>query len=407
MTVYNMEIIAPEKTGIKLQSVSEITTKIKNLIESNFSHAYIFGEISNFKVATSGHAYFVLKDAEATIDAVMFREASRKLPMKPADGMQVNALGRISLYKPRGSYQIVIDTMEPRGLGSLFIEFNKLKEKLAKEGLFDEIYKKPIPFIPRKIGIITSPTGAAVRDMLRVIYSRFSPEVVIFPVKVQGDEAKAEIKNAIECANQRNDIDVIILGRGGGSLEDLWAFNEEIVARAIFASEIPIISAVGHEIDFTIADFVADLRAPTPSVAAELVVPKKEDLRLMLQTLHIRLSNKIIAMVKQKRQILFHIKKRLISPKKRLEDMRLKIDDTTNKLNFLMKRMLENKTMTLKVHRENLRNLNPLAILDRGYSIVHDASGKIIKSSEHVQTGDSISVTLYTGALNCEVRSKN
>ena len=402
-----MEMVEVTKNGIKIQSVSEITTKIKNLLESNFSHAYIFGEISNFKVATSGHAYFVLKDAEATIDAVIFKDSLRKLSMKPEDGMQVNALGRISVYKPRGSYQIIVESMEPRGIGSLFAEFAKLKEKLAKEGLFDEIYKKPIPYIPRKIGIITSPTGAAIRDILRVIYSRFDPEVIIFPVKVQGAEAKDEIAKAIVCANQRNDIDVIILGRGGGSLEDLWSFNEEIVARAIFASEIPIISAVGHEIDFTIADFVADLRAPTPSVAAELVVPKKEDLRILLQTIFTRLSNKIIVSVKQKREILSHITKRLISPKKRLEDMRLKVDDMSNKLSFLLKGILERKKMILKVQSENLRNLNPLAILDRGYSIVQNREGKIIKSSENVIIGDLVNVTLCKGAIGCEVKTKN
>ena len=259
-------------------TVSEITAAVRGVLEDVFDAVWIEGEISNLRVPASGHNYFILKDGKAQIKCVMFRNYRSGLKFAPEDGDQVLLFGRVSVYEARGEYQVIVETMEPRGLGALQKAFEQLKEKLDKEGLFKDEKKKPIPEFPWKVGIITSETGAAVRDILNIMQRR-NPKVsvLLYPVKVQGDGAAEEIAEAIETMNQRKDVEVLIVGRGGGSIEDLWAFNEEVVARAIYKSKIPVISAVGHEIDFTIADFVADLRAPTPSAAAELAVPVLED----------------------------------------------------------------------------------------------------------------------------------
>ncbi|MEE9165043.1 MAG: exodeoxyribonuclease VII large subunit, partial [Nitrospinota bacterium] len=260
----------------QVYTVTEITRAIKFSLETEFPRVWIEGEISNLRIPSSGHMYLTIKDEESQIKVVMFRSGKSQLKFGPKDGDQVIVKGKITVYEPRGEYQIVIDYMEPKGIGALQLAFQQLKEKLSKEGLFDEELKKSLPLLPQKIGIITSPTGAAVRDILNIIDRRFpNVHILIAPVKVQGEGAAQEIAAAVKDLNKIKGVDVIIVGRGGGSIEDLWAFNEEVVARAIFESEIPVISAVGHEIDFTISDFVADLRAPTPSAAAELVVRDK------------------------------------------------------------------------------------------------------------------------------------
>ena len=269
-----------ESQSPKVYSISVLTEEIKDLLEENFDFVWVEGEISNFRKPTSGHCYMVLKDEKAQLRAVMFRTQSRYLKFTPEDGMKVLAQGRIVVYQPRGEYQIILDYLEPIGVGAFALAFEQLKKKLAAEGVFDEAIKKPLPFLPQRVAVITSPTGAAIRDFLKVIERRFANiEITIVPVMVQGDEAPKEIVEALKTVNRELDVDVIVLTRGGGSLEDLWAFNQEELARAIRASRIPVVSAVGHEIDTTISDLAADLRAPTPSAAAELVVVEKEAMK--------------------------------------------------------------------------------------------------------------------------------
>ena len=285
----NQEAFLKQKTE-KLFTVSEITRKIRTSLEHDFSNISIVGEISNIRRPSSGHVYLTLKDENAQIQAVVFRNTASKIKFELKDGMEIISYGSITVYEPRGQYQIIIDQIEPKGIGALQLAFQQLKEKLEKEGLFDVSRKKPIPFIPQKIGIVTSPTGAAIKDILNIIERRFANvEILLYPVKVQGDGAAEEIAEAIVELNKLPDIDVIIAGRGGGSLEDLWAFNEEVVARSIYNSTIPVISAVGHEIDITIADLVADIRALTPSEAGELVVPQKDLLLNILEKCKSRL----------------------------------------------------------------------------------------------------------------------
>ena len=274
----------------QVYSVSELTQRLKGLLETQFPDVWVAGEISNLRPATSGHLYFTLKDSNAQLRAVCFRSQARYLKFKPRDGVSVIARGRLSVYEARGEYQLLVELLEPAGLGALQLAFEQLKAKLAAEGLFDTARKKPLPVLPRTVGIVTSPSGAVIRDILRVLRRRYrNMNALLYPVRVQGEGAAQEIVQAIEHLNRRGGVDVMILARGGGSLEDLWAFNEEDVARAIAASRIPIISGVGHESDFTIADFVADLRAPTPSAAAELVVHRKQDFQaeLELSLIHI------------------------------------------------------------------------------------------------------------------------
>ena len=275
-----MNLMSSENQSPKVFTVSSLTEQIKDLLEENFDFIWVEGEISNFRKPASGHCYMVLKDEKAQLRAVMFRTQSRYLKFTPEDGTKVLAQGRIAVYEPRGEYQIILDYIEPVGVGALALAFEQLKKKLAAEGFFDEAIKRPLPFLPQKVAVITSPTGAAIRDFLKVIQRRFANiEITIVPVKVQGDEAAKEIVEALKTVNRELDVDVIVLTRGGGSLEDLCAFNQEELAHAIRGSRIPVVSAVGHEIDTTISDLAADLRAPTPSAAAELLVVEKEALK--------------------------------------------------------------------------------------------------------------------------------
>lgn len=408
-------------------TVSELTRDIKKLLETGFDSVWIKGEVSSFKSPSSGHFYFVIKDEHAILNCVMFRFRNQHLLFKIADGLEIICGGRITLYEPRGNYQLLVDIMEPVGLGALQLRFEQLKEKLEKEGLFSKEYKKEIPFLPQKIAIITSPTGAAIQDMLQIINRRFSNvEILLLPVSVQGENAAPEIVTALKKANEIGEHDVIIVGRGGGSLEDLWAFNEESVARAIFESKIPVISAVGHEVDFTISDFVADLRAPTPSAAAELVVKNKTDLQnYLLNTLE-HLRETYLKGVHIKRNRLTELSGRILSPKRKVENWRLRLADLQERLQYTLSQNIKNASSRLELLEPSLKiqikillerkrkyveqltailkNLNPLAILERGYSIAKTETNEIIRKSLQVQKGDFISVHLFEGTLSCEIK---
>lgn len=378
LRVSQAEILEPQKTPKpKIYSVSELTRGIRTLLEGTFPEVWVSGEISNFRSHTSGHFYFSLKDDQAHLSAVMFRGANAKLPFKLEDGLEVIAHGRITVYEVRGQYQIVVDHIEPKGIGALQLAFEQLKKKLQTEGLFDPAHKRPLPFLPKKIGIVTSETGAAIRDILNILQRRFpSVDVLLVPVLVQGEGAAREIAEGIRILNEREDIDVMIVGRGGGSIEDLWAFNEEIVARAIYNSKIPVISAVGHEIDFTIADFVADVRAPTPSAAAELVVPNRMDLVVQIEKL----------------------RHRLITLRLRFPDWLMRVDDWRGRLELAWKNAWERRSQHLKKLLSNLDHLSPLHILAKGYSVVQKVGAKIpLKSNQGLKIDDSIQITFHEG----------
>jgi len=437
----------------KIYSISELTAEIKSLIEDSFPFVWLSGEISNFRIPASGHYYFTLKDNASQISAVMFRGQQRQLKFEPEDGMSVTAMGRLSVYEPRGTYQIILEYLEPSGIGALQIAFEKLKRRLAAEGCFDDAFKKPIPFLPKSISVITSPSGAVIHDILKTVNRRFANcRIQVIPVNVQGPGSDADIVAALELLNARNEAEVAILARGGGSLEDLQAFNTESVARAIFASTIPIISAIGHETDYTIADFVADLRAPTPTAAAELAVPEIANLQRRCHDLLIRLQTNFLHYFDRLNLKLTEFSKRLVNPRRKLEDYRLHLDDLCarmqrillfrvrrereqvvfwqNRLNANTPRELlvkanqkleqinENIFKSLlisnhsrKIHiRElsaTLTALNPLAILARGYSVtrtIPDAA--VVKNSQNVALDQNLEVMLAKGLLICRVKGK-
>jgi len=393
----------------KIYTVSQLTSDIKALLEESFPFVWIKGEISDFRIPVSGHFYFILKDKKTRISAVMFRGQNRKLEFTPEDGMSVTGLGRISLYEPRGTYQILIEYMEPEGVGSLQLAYEQLKARLLAEGLFDKIHKKPIPFLPQKISLITSPSGAVVHDIINVINRRFSNiHIEIIPVKVQGDGADKEIESAIELINDRADSDVAILARGGGSLEDLKAFNSENVARAVFDSQIPIISAVGHETDVTIADFVADLRAPTPSAAAELAVPEKNELVRRCMEITIRLKSKFYGYIDRQRTALKMIYRRLSDPKKKIQNLILKTDDYTARLIRNFERTIRQKRSLLRELSGRLHALSPAAILDRGYSITRTIPDKVVvRDPKMVDIGQELEIRVAKGFIKCRVEKKS
>ncbi|AKL95301.1 exodeoxyribonuclease 7 large subunit [Clostridium aceticum] len=393
---------------VKTLSVSEITQYIKRLLTSDpiLCNIHVEGEISNFKLHSSGHIYFTLKDPYSRIPCVMFKSNADHLKISPKDGMKVVIKGYISLYERDGQYQLYVQEMKSAGLGNLHIAFQQLKDSLQKEGLFDAKYKKTLPFIPQKIGIITSPTGAAIRDLLSIIKRRF-PKVnlSIFPVLVQGDQAAASIVKAIELCNTYEDIEVIILGRGGGSIEELWAFNEEVVARAIFHSRIPIISAVGHETDFTIADFVADVRAQTPSAAAELVLPQWRDVMETLNVLERRLLFSMNTRLSQEKQRLETIKNNYYFkyPLNSVYDQKQYIDQLYKNLNRAISQKIFLNKENLRNTVERLNSLNPLSIFSRGYAVVTDPQGKNIKSITEVQEDELIKIRLLDGSIMTKV----
>lgn len=434
----------------QLYTVSKLTKEIKVLLENKFPFIWISGEISNLTIPASGHLYFTLKDKTAQIGAVMFRGQRRQLKFDVADGMQIIGLGRISVYEPRGTYQVIFEYLEPKGVGALQFAFEQLKARLAEEGLFDVSHKKALPFLPEKIALITSPTGAVVHDMLQVLSRRFpGMRIVIIPVKVQGEGAVEELVAAIRLLNDIKHIDVAIIARGGGSIEDLQAFNDESVARAIFAATVPIVSAVGHETDFTIADFVADMRAPTPSVAAELVVPLKHELIRRVETLSHRLPRFSHQHLSHLRFQVAQMDRRLIHPAKKLQDLQLRLDELVGRLTRnvqgvhrlnlerLVRRIeaLQSNTPSVRVarNRDKLRQmegrlllgrhyyvngkksafqkliaklqaLSPLAILSRGYSITRTVpEGRVVKDAGEVRAGRELEIIVEKGAFRVSV----
>jgi exodeoxyribonuclease VII large subunit len=394
--------------GPAFLTVSELNQIIKGTLEAELDGFWIVGEISNFRSPPSGHCYFTLKDDKSQICAVMFRRQGMRLSFVPANGMEVLCFGKASVYPVRGDLQLYVETMEPRGHGALHLAFEQLKRKLSAEGLFSQERKRTLPFLPASVGIVTSEKGAALRDMLRIIGDRYPDRrVIVLPVKVQGEGAAEEIAAAIHELGGSGQIDVMIVGRGGGSLEDLWAFNEETVARAIFASRVPVVSAVGHEIDFTIADFVADFRAPTPTAAAEIVVPRKSDLVAQLNGLEeqlVRCMWRKLELAKESRRGLV---KRLVDPERRLREIQQRLDDLSIDLTRRFRNRLARLQDQLAHEGRRLDALSPLAVLDRGYSITHKIpEEKIVRDTATLAIGDLLRVTFAKGKSICRVEEK-
>lgn len=440
----------PESTR-RILTVSELTKRIKSLLENNFPFVWVCGEISNLRIPGSGHLYFTLKDEASQIAAVMFRNQNRQLKFKPGDGMSVIGLGRISLYEPRGSYQIILEYLEPAGVGALQIAFEKLKMRLADAGYFDQRHKKPLPFLPRKIGIVTSASGAVVHDIITVTGRRFPAiPLEIVPVKVQGPGAEEDVCAAIELLNQRADADVIIVARGGGSLEDLQAFNSERVALAIFNSRIPVVSAVGHETDFTIADFIADVRAPTPSAAAEMTVPDRvellrrvtdiksklyrqtynnliinknkvsnllnrlkdprrriQELWLRVDDLQSRLGRLSVIYLQRKKEQLDGMRRRIQSgsPASRIEKLKLEIEGNEYKILNSIKNKISSSRSSLRETIGRLESLNPLAILRRGYSVTRRLPDRtVVTDPGQVHLDQPLELLVAKGTILCNVK---
>lgn len=391
----------------RIFTVSQVTKDLRQLLEDNFPSLWISGEVSNFKAAASGHFYFTLKDENAQLGAVMFKGHNQLLKFQLENGLEIIVHGHITVYEPRGQYQIIIDYVEPKGLGALQLAFEQLKKRLEAEGLFDKKYKKPIPYLPKKVGIITSPKGAVLHDIQTILTRRFpNIEILINPVRVQGDGAAEEIAEAVDEMNRRSDVDVLIVGRGGGSLEDLWAFNEEIVVRSIFNSKIPVISAVGHETDYTLSDLAADLRAPTPSAAAELAVPGKEDLTALIDEHRSGLKYAIGRHLSAIRDKVMFIKKQFKDPKKILEDFKLLIDDLSCRLVDAEKQLIKDRQHDYREVFLRLKALSPLDLLKRGYSIVFKKGDlKPVKSAEEVKKEERLDIRLYDGQLKVKVVS--
>ena len=437
-----------------IYTVSQLTSNIKALLEEKFPFIWISGEISNFSIPASGHFYFTLRDEKSQISAVMFRGQNRNLKFMPENGISITGFGRIAVYEPRGTYQIMLEYLEPEGMGAILAAYEQLKSRLAAEGLFDQKHKQPLPFLPRKISIITSPSGAVVHDIMKIINRRFpAVHIEIIPVKVQGRGADKEIVSAFKLLNERSDADIAILARGGGSFEDLFVFNTEDVARAVFESKIPVISAIGHETDFTIADFVADLRAPTPSAAAEIVLPQKEELEKRCLELYSTLKYRLYKYLEHLNIRLNELSRRVVDPKRKIQDLRLEIDDysarlirvCTNNLNqtreYLKwrseKLYLNNPISLVKKHHAKLKllidnmlsylnvlliekrsalaeqtgrlhALSPASILARGYSITQTIpDNKIVTSPDQVFLGQEIKVLVEKGSLICRVERKS
>ncbi len=436
----------------KIYSITEITLSIRRELERSFDNIWVEGEVSNLKTPTSGHIYFTIKDKSSQLRVIIFKNRTRHLKFQLQDGMQLLTKGSLTVYEKRGEYQLLAEYVEPKGVGALQLAFEQLKRRLAEEGLFDEAHKKPLPALPGCIGLVTSPSGAAIRDILQIIDRRFpNVRIIINPVRVQGDGAAQEIARAIAELNEIPEVDILIVGRGGGSLEDLWCFNEEIVARAIYNSRLPVISAVGHEIDYTIADFVADLRAPTPSAAAELVVANKDALTDRLRSLTIRLtqvtkrllencksSHRLLLQSKafadpvqrirerqqQLDELVFSMRKditytlqqtkqqqnylaqrlRASHPAQQIENFKQQLSQTRKKLRLVYTYFIENRQAKLKTKMGSLDALSPLASLKRGYSICRRLPDlEILTQANKVKPKDSLAIKLYRGSLVCQV----
>lgn len=438
----------------KVYTVSALTQEIRGFLEPQFLDIWVTGEVSNFRAATSGHLYFTLKDESAQLRVVCFRNQARYLKFKPQDGVSLIVRGSLSVYEARGEYQLMAEYLEPAGLGALQLAFEQLKQKLAAEGLFDPARKKPLPMLPRVLGVITSPSGAAIQDILRVLRRRFrNMNVLIYPARVQGEGAAEEIVEGIRYFNQHRGADLLIVARGGGSIEDLWTFNEESVARAIAASRLPVISAVGHETDFTIADFVADLRAPTPSAAAEIAVRRKQDFETDLVHRERRMSHEIRLKLSELRRrftelALHHgfqtISTRLAERAQRIDELEVRLDrhvrerlrqarevwlgasaavarldlrrivalhqtcldENKIKLHAALRRSLDERRGRLSHAQEILHERNPLVVLSRGYSITYDATGKVLRDAAEAAAGSGIRVRLAHGQIDATVHGR-
>ena len=429
MTSWDPFNSAADTSRRKTYSVTELTRTIKETLEDRFGAVWVEGEISNLRQPASGHCYFTLKDAQAQLSAVLFRGNQRNLPFVLKDGLNVRACGEVTVYEARGAYQVIVRRMEEAGKGALLEQFEKLKERLGKEGLFEESGKRPLPLLPCHIGVVTSPTGAAILDILQVLNRRYpNLHILLAPVRVQGEGAAEEIAAAIRNLNDHGVAQAMIVGRGGGSLEDLWAFNEETVARAVAKSAIPVISAVGHEIDFTICDLAADVRAATPSAAAELVVGRKEDfeaelhryrsrLASALKSRHLVLQNRMIAaahsyvfrepqrLVTQFRE---RIRRNLMAMQHRLgntfHERQQRADEMSLRMLHRVETCRESARQDLRRLADHLRALSPLAVLDRGYSITQTRDGSVVRSPEHVSKGDTLNTTVARGRIRSIVK---
>ncbi len=396
----------PKKTAPKIHTVSQLNQAIRDEIESEFKLVWVKGEISNFKPHTSGHFYFSLKDDKAQISAVMFKGFNAHLKFKPENGLEVLVRGKVTVYPPRGQYQIFCEVMEPVGLGALQLQFEQLKAKLQAEGLFDSKRKRPLPALPQRVALVTSPTGAAIRDMLNVLSRRYRGlEIMLFATAVQGQSAPEEIVSAIELANKIEGFDVMIIGRGGGSMEDLWAFNNEKVARAIAASKIPTVSGVGHEIDFTIADFVADLRAPTPSAAAELIVKNAADLQDKIGKNFATLKLCISKRLQLETQHLKALQKQLVDPKKKLQELQQRCDELFSRLENVVLNILESYKTRINHMGALLDSFSPLKVMERGYSIVKKEN-KIINTIKKIKEKDTVTILFRDGEATARIENK-
>lgn len=391
-------------------SVSQLNRYIKMNFDAdeNLANIFISGEISNFtNHYRTGHLYFTLKDDSSAVRAVMFNSSAKRLKFMPEDGMKVIARGRVSVYEASGQYQLYVDDMQPDGVGALNLAYEQLKEKLQKEGLFSELHKKPLPPYPEKVGVITSPTGAAVRDIINVLGRRFPyAEIVFCPVLVQGEGAHLQLTDAVNLFNSERAADVIIIGRGGGSIEDLWEFNDEGLARAVYNSDIPVISAVGHETDFTICDFVADMRAPTPSAAAELAVPDANELQYALSALKNRMFLNVSSGIADRRSRLEYLtsKGTLKSPDEMLSNRSQRLDTVFSKILSSYENRIGGKKVEFISAATALSKLDPMSVLMRGFAFVSDKNGKNVCSSQALAKGDKINVRFHDGSAVCEVK---
>jgi exodeoxyribonuclease VII large subunit len=388
-------------------SVSDLSSCLKRLVEGAFSLVRVKGEISGLKVHSSGHVYFSLKDDQSLIDGICWKMTAAKLPLKLEEGMEVICSGRITTYPARSKYQIIVDTMEPAGVGALMKLLQERKERLEKEGLFRAEHKKLLPFFPKTIGVITSPTGAVIRDILHRIKDRFPCHVIVWPVAVQGQSASREVAQALRGFNTLLDKpDLLIVARGGGSLEDLWAFNEEEVVRAVFESNIPVISAVGHETDTTLIDFVADRRAPTPTAAAEMATPVLEDLRLSMARAGMQLMHSLLRVLKEYAIKLESLGRGLGSPQRRIEEKLQYVDDKAERLSMALKTFMEKQQRRLEHAGQLLESYSYQKTLKRGFSIIKDNAGHVIQSLSQCHVKDHVSIVLQDGIVVAEVLEK-
>jgi len=404
LTEQNHQELRSKSTNNKIMTVSELNRLARNVLEQSFPLFWISGEVSNLTRAASGHWYFSLKDVGAQVRCVMFKGRNSYLDWSPKEGDKVEARCTVTLYEARGDFQLTIEFLQRAGLGALFEAFEKLKAKLQQEGLFDIAFKKPLPEHPKQIGIVTSPDAAALRDVLTTLKRRMpSIPIVIYPVPVQGKGAAALIAKAIQQASQRAECDVLIICRGGGSIEDLWQFNEEVVARAIAQCTIPTISGVGHETDFTICDFVADMRAATPTAAAELATPSRDALLNALNQLKQQLAKNIQYLLSQRAQTLDYLARRLLSPLQQIEQQKSRLAQIAYRLNASINQQLQTKQHNLIRLSQNLRHLNPQAVLTRGYAFVQNKAGMIISASQQLHSGDEVTLTFGVGSADATI----